>query len=201
MLGCFVAQEWSDVRWAIPLATIWTGLLFIVSLYHLDNFDFDKIPVWIWLVAYFLDPLVGLWLIWANRGRWGLSPSTLPIRAQRYLQFQGVVFILLAAGLLLLPGTMADIWAWKLDTTLAQFYAGPMLAYGLCSFLLGWQGTWSQLRVAAPAMLIFTVATLIASLKHNSLFSSEDFSDVTWFVGFGLATIAHLILTVGAYRQ
>lgn len=200
MLGCFAARDWADVRWAIPLATVWTGLLFIVSIYHLDNFDFDLWPVWVWMVAYFLDPIIGLWLIWQSRAGWGISASSLPPAVRAYLLVQGVIFTLMALFLLFLPDTMVEAWPWALHPDTAQFYAGPLLAYGAGSLLFGWQGTWSQLRVAAPAMLIFTAATLIASYKHDNLFSSSDVADVLWFVGFALATAVHLLLTLRVFQ-
>jgi hypothetical protein len=198
MLGCLLARDWVDVRLAIPLAVIWTGLLFIVSVIHLDDFDFDKIPVWIWMIAYFLDPLIGLAIMWQARGRWKLSAGKLPSWIRAFLSIQGGVFAILALALLVIPGEAVKVWPWGLGSTLAQYYAGPMLAYGVGSLLFGWQGTWSQIRIATPAMLTFTAATLIASIIHSELFSS-DLSDILWFAGFGIAAAGNAYLTAKAF--
>jgi hypothetical protein len=201
MLGCLLAREWQDVRLALPLIVIWTGLLFIVSLLHLDDFDFDKIQVWIWMGAYFLDPVIALFIIWGRRQDYHMSASSLPTWIRGYLMVQGGIFSVLALALLFVPNTMVNVWAWSLGTTLAQYYAGPLLAYGVGSLVLGWQGNGSQLRIAAPAMLAFTAAALIASVMHDNLFSSGDISDVLWFAGFITATLVHLFLTAQVVKR
>ncbi|HLA41858.1 MAG TPA: hypothetical protein VJZ27_00390, partial [Aggregatilineales bacterium] len=92
MIGGLLARDRRDIQPILPAAVVWTGLLFIVSIYHLDNFDFEKIPVLIWMIAYFVDPLIGLWLIWQGRKTWRLSPSTLPGWIRAYLLLQGSIF-------------------------------------------------------------------------------------------------------------
>jgi hypothetical protein len=47
-------------------------------------------------------------------------------------------------------------------------------------------------------MLTFTAATLIASIIHSELFSS-DLSDILWFAGFGIAAAGNAYLTAKAF--
>jgi hypothetical protein len=151
------------------------------------------------MIAYFLDPMIGLALIWQSRGRWRLSVGNLPTWIRGFLAIQGGIFSILALGLLIIPGEMVKVWPWGLGTTLAQYYAGPILAYGVGSLLWGWQGNWSQLRIAAPAMLIFTAAALVASVIHDALFSSDQIEDILWFAGFAVATAGNAYLTAKVF--
>jgi hypothetical protein len=41
MLGCLLARSQAEVRPAFPMIGIWTGMLFIISLLHLEAFDFS----------------------------------------------------------------------------------------------------------------------------------------------------------------
>ena len=44
MAGCLAARYQAEVRWAVQLIGIWTGMLFIISLLNLDAFDFSQPP-------------------------------------------------------------------------------------------------------------------------------------------------------------
>src|SRR3712207_136693 len=39
MIGCLFARRWYEVRVVVMMIAIWTGLLFVVSLFHLQAFD------------------------------------------------------------------------------------------------------------------------------------------------------------------
>jgi hypothetical protein len=67
MLGCLLARHWSEVRAIVPVIAVWTGMLLVVSLFYLDQFDFSRTQVWIWFGAYLVYPLMALGLIWQDR--------------------------------------------------------------------------------------------------------------------------------------
>src|SRR5215510_2839783 len=39
MAGCLLAKRQAEVRWAVQMIGIWTGMLFIISLFNLSTFD------------------------------------------------------------------------------------------------------------------------------------------------------------------
>ena len=78
---------------------------------------------------------------------------------------------------------------------LAQMYAGPLLSYGLGSLLFARQTKWLGVRAILPAMLIFTVTTVIISFVHIGLFSFNEIPDVLWFGWFMLASLVLALLT------
>ncbi|HYN87160.1 MAG TPA: hypothetical protein VER55_01460, partial [Ardenticatenaceae bacterium] len=80
MVGSMRARRWDEVRVVVPMIAIWTGMLFVVSLFHLGAFDYARPPVWIWFVAYFVYPLVALWLTWTHRGGRGAASAGAPTR-------------------------------------------------------------------------------------------------------------------------
>jgi len=62
-LGSILAHYYAEVRIVIRMIVIWTGMLLIVSLFYLGEFDYNHKPVWFWFGAYLVYPLIGLWLI------------------------------------------------------------------------------------------------------------------------------------------
>jgi hypothetical protein len=62
MILALIAKTLAEVRIPIALAATWTGMLFLVSMLHLEAFDFAKPQVWFWMGAYAVFPLWGAWL-------------------------------------------------------------------------------------------------------------------------------------------
>jgi len=199
MIGCILARRWNEVRVVVLGIAIWTGMLFVVSLFYLDQFDFTRNQVWVWFAAYILYPLIAIWLTWRHRGDpWNerLSGPGLPRWARIYLLAQGVVMTILGLVLLLAPGLMVQEWPWKITPLLAQIYSAPFLSYGVMSLLLAYRRDWSEIRIAVAAMLVFTTGVLIASLIHLSLFSGANPPSWLWFGGFVIAALMLAVLTI-----
>ncbi len=188
MLGD-LARRYAEVRVVVPAIAIWTGMLFIVSLFHLGEFDYSRVQVWIWFAAYLIYPLIAVWLTWRHRGEHEpLAGPELPRWARSYVLAQGIVVTLLALALLLVPNLMLAAWPWKITPLLAQLYSAPFLSYGLSSLILGRQQTWSEIRVAVIATLVFVAGVLLASIIHRELFVAMGPAAVLWFGGFAVAT-------------
>jgi hypothetical protein len=196
-LGSMLSRRWDEVRDVPIMAAIWTGGLGLISLLHLDAFPNDTAQTWIWFGAYLAYPLIALWLWWRHRGEPEVDGRTgAPNWAGRYLVVQGVVLVVVAGMLLLLPGTMAARWPWPISRMLAQFYSAPILAYGVGSLLLARRRTWAEIRIPLVGMLVFAMLVLLASAIHRDLFSSSEVGDVLWFAFLILLSASLAVLAV-----
>lgn len=171
------AKTLAEVRIPVALAAIWTGMLFLVSMLHLEAFDFAKPQVWFWMGAYAVFPLWGAWLYF--RGGAGATATRRP--ADPMLVAIGVVCLLLAAGLLAMPAQMIAAWPWKLPPLLASIYAGPFVAWGVAAFMLAREARPEARRIGLASMLAFAVLALLASCLHLPLFSFAGASAWVWF--------------------
>lgn len=198
MLGCLRAHYQAEVRYALMMIAIWTGLLFVISIMSLAAFDFTRIPVWVWFASYSIYPIIAIILTWRDRHTMSVELPGPRLANWAYLTLivQGIVVGLLALALLLLPGLMLTVWPWKITPLLAQTYGGPLLAYSVGSILFARRHTWLAVRAVVPAMLVFTGGVLVASLIHRGLFSATDIADWIWFVGFATMTVLLGIMTV-----
>ncbi len=187
MLLALTAKTLAEVRIPIALAAIWTGMLLLVSMLHLEAFDFAKPQVWFWMGAYAVFPLWGAWLYF-GRGA-GAAATRRP--ADPVLLAIGAVCLLLAAGLLALPAQMIAVWPWKLPPLLASIYAGPFLAYGVSALMLAREGRAEARRIVLASMLAFTVLVLGASLLHLKLF---HFAAPAAWVWFGALAVAGAVM-------
>jgi hypothetical protein len=201
MVGGIMSRYYAEVRVMVRVILIWTGMLFIVSLFYLGEFDYSRNQVWIWFGAYLIYPLIALRLIWNDRTlHERVSGPGLPAWVRGYLWAQGIVVTVLALVLLLGPEFMVNAWPWKITRLLAQIYSAPFLAYGLSSLMLSRKQTWPEVRVVVMATFVFALGVLLASFIHRELFSLTNAATWLWFGGFLLATVILGLLSVGATK-
>ena len=201
MIGGILAQYYAEVKIMVRVILIWTGMLFVVSLFYLGEFDYSRPQVWIWFGAYIIYPLIALWLMWKDRTlNERLTGTSLPAWVRNYLLVQGILVTALAFVLLLAPDVMVGVWPWNITRLLAQIYSAPFLAYGLSSLMLSRLQTWQEIRVIVTATFVFAIGVLLASLIHRTLFAPGNLSTWIWFGGFLLTTIMLGWLTVRAIQ-
>jgi hypothetical protein len=197
MICGIFARYYAEVRVMVPMIAIWTGMLFIVSLFYLSEFDYSRVQVWIWFGAYLIYPLIGLWLMWRHRTLHEKADGpALPTWVRSYFLVQGVIVTFLALFLLLAPEIMVNVWPWKITKLLAQIYSAPFLSYGLGSLMLSRQQMWPEVRVAVIGIFTFAFGVLLASLIHRQLFSLSNLATWFWFGGFLLATLMLGVLII-----
>lgn len=203
MLGCLFARHQAEVRWAVQLIGVWTGMLFLISLLNLSAFDFSRLPVWIWFISYITYPIIAILMTVRQpqlTRKGDLPGPELPSWAKGFLLAQGILVTALAILLFFAPAFMSTLWPWKVTSVLAQMYAGPLLSYGLGSLLFSRQGQWLGVRAILPGMLVFTATTVVISFMHIGLFLFNEIADLLWFGWFILASIILAFLTLRALR-
>lgn len=185
------AKTWVEVRVIVPMISIWTGMMGIVSMFHLEAFNWSRTQVWSWFFAYIFFPIIAAWIAWRQRSQTEHPPGpALSAAFRSYLYLQGGVAIALALGLLIAPQAMTALWPWKISPVLAQIYSAPFLSYGFGSFYTARQRTWVEARIVVYFTLVFFLLVLIGSYLHAQLFKFATPSAWLWFGSFGLATLA-----------
>ena len=187
-----VARHLEEVQVSNIIVSVWTGALFVISLFYLNEFDFSRGPVWFWFGAYIAYPLIGFWYAWINRNtRNQATIPSLPDWIRMALLIQGIILTFIALALLLAPDFMLTVWPWKVTRMLIQIYSGPFLSFGIGSLLLSRQRTWPALRIVINGFFVLALGVLIASTIHRSLFSYANPITWIWFGGFALLLVLH----------
>jgi len=191
MLLAMLSRHWHEIRVVTVTLWVWTGMLGIVSLFHLPAFDWTRNQVWFWFVAYICYPLVALWISWSQRKENDHPTGPELAEALRlYLYLQGAVAVVVALPLLLAPQFMTTVWPWKIPVAVAHIYGAPFLSYGVGSLYAARQRVWSEVRIVVFSTLVFAVSVLSASRIHRQLFNFQKPSAWIWFGGFSLVSAA-----------
>jgi hypothetical protein len=200
MFGALAGATPGTMRIPLLMATVWTGMLGLISFLHLDQFDWAHSPVWFWFFAYVAFPIAGAVLAWRTRA--GLPPpgAPLPMWLRVGAAAEAAVCAVLAAALFLVPDLMTTAWPWKITPLLAQIYAGPFLAYGVGAAMIAASRGMGEVWLPALSMAVFATLVLVASLMHLALFEPVGLSGTVWFGGLVL-TLAYLAAaTIAAWR-
>lgn len=190
------ARRWTDVRVMTAMLAIWTGMLSVVSLLHLDAFSWSRPQTWFWFGAYICFPLIASWLIWQRRENANVGTGTdaaPPSRVRAYLCVQGWVAAMLGLCLLIAPSPISRVWPWAISPLLAQIYSAPFLSFGIGSILAARQPSWNNIRIVVGGTLVFSLGALAVSVIHRDLFDLRTAAAWLWFGGFGLASASLLL--------
>jgi hypothetical protein len=202
MLGSLRARSVSEVRIAVPMAAIWTGMLLLVSVLNRSEFDFARPPVWFWFFAYIVYPVVGAWLAWRHREeRWVAHATLLPGWLVSFVALLGMLCCLLSALLFVVPTWMTTLWPWTISPLLAQIYSGPFFAFGIGCMLVARLASWQQARLPIWSTATFAALVLAASYLHRELFAVESTSSRLWFGAFGLTVVVLGVASCMALRR
>ncbi|HLA07534.1 MAG TPA: hypothetical protein VJ022_08825 [Anaerolineales bacterium] len=192
MGGSMMAHKYDEVHVATIMVSIWTGSLFIISLFYLAEFDFSRGQVWFWFGAYIAYPIIGIWYAWTHWNTRNESAGVdLPAWIRTVLLVEGAALSALSLALLFAPNFMLTLWPWKVTRLLIQIYSGPFLSFGVGSLLLSRQRTWSTIRIVVTGVFVLALGALIASTIHRSLFSFASPAAWIWFGGFSLVLVSH----------
>jgi len=201
MAGALLARSLAEVRIALVMATLWTGMLGLVSLLHLDAFDFAHRPVWFWFFAYIAYPILGALLALRYRAPRPGGDFPLPMPVRIAFGVVAAACLALAVTLFFAPDAMTGAWPWKITPLLAQIYAGPFLSYGVGSLMIALSRGRAGTRLPMLAMAAFAILVLVASLIHSGLFDPRSTSAILWFGGFAAAIVATLASATLGWRR
>jgi hypothetical protein len=198
--GAAFSRSPAATRHVPLLIAVWAGVICGASFLHLSATQFDEVPVRIWIFAYVAFPLAAIFLgLAAGRGVAGQPVQPLPVWQKIYLCLQGGILLGLGAVLFLAPALAAALWPWALNETLAQLYAGPLLAYGIVS-LMALRVGYGPAKLPMAGALVFAVLVLVASLLHRALFSPQAVSSWVWFMGFAVAALSLAVFLLPAVK-
>ena len=133
-----------------------------------------------------------------------LAPRPL-VPGMRILLFTASVLVLLAGlQLFVFTGRTGTFFAWTIANPLAAaFLGGSYWAAVAIEALAGRQRLWANARIAVPAVLVFTVLTLVTTLTHLGQFhlgarfaAGTQIVTVAWISIYILVSLLLLIVVV-----
>jgi hypothetical protein len=154
---------------------IFTGGLLIVSLLHVDQFNWVSWSTGGWFVLVLAFPVVTGYYLWRYREQAAPVDYPTPASWRTLLQGLSLALGLYGLGLFLLPGVFGAFWPWPVDNFNGQLYSVVFTTAAIGAFGLS--------QWAAPVERL-TLGAAYAVLGLFSLFgvliADADQHVVTW---------------------
>jgi hypothetical protein len=170
-------RTWAEARIAVPGVFAFTALTLVVTLVHLDAFHLGaehapaaRAVTWVWIAVYALVPVLMAVLWWRqSRLPGGDPPRARPLpRAVRVaLWAQAVLLLPLGLGLLLAPGSTAELWPWPLTALTARAVGAWLLSLGIVAVHGLRESDAARIRPAIAGSLVFAVLQAIALARYG----------------------------------
>jgi hypothetical protein len=163
-------RPWSQLRIGIGIVLVFTAMILIMTLLHLDRFHFGapsgglaRFAAWVFLAVYLFTPTVGTWLYVREQRRAGPPAAGGPslsgwLRAA--IAGQGGLMVGFGAALYVAPGLVAPAWPWTLTTLTAQAVGSWLVPIGLGNLAVLREGDLRRARVLGITSVAYGVLQL-----------------------------------------
>src|SRR5688500_2150232 len=91
--------------------------------------------------------------------------------------------------LYLFPNDTGTYFAWTIQHPLTPVFMGASYFAGIGNLIGVWENRWSLARVQLPAILMFTVTMLLATVLHLSIFNWSHPVAWAWQGGLVVSTL------------
>ncbi|MET7398821.1 hypothetical protein ABZS66_35565 [Dactylosporangium sp. NPDC005572] len=180
------ARRWPEARGLLAGVVALSAPIFVVTLHHLEAFDFRVWQAWAWVVLFAVFPVAAL--VALRWGRPGPAPAG-PFRMYRVAAAAYSALLAAAAGTLLAAPAVAA----RLPVAAGPFGARVLAGwFVLAAVLAAWVALRPpvETRLAALALPLFALVWLIAPLRGGAAWSPAWSTLTAALLLLGLLTLA-----------
>jgi hypothetical protein len=169
--------DWAHARVAVPAVLVFTTLMLIATLLHLDRFHLDSAFGWVWIAVYVVVPPTMLVFLLRQLRAPGVDPprgAALPAWLQSVLAAHAVFLLGLGIPLFIAPTALLGLWPWMLTPLTARATAAWLVGLGVGATTVVWENDRDRARVAMAAYAALAVLELIALARYAGTVSWSD---------------------------
>jgi len=158
-------RPWQEVRGLVAGAVVLSVSVLIVTLTHLDQFDFDRLQAWAWVVLFAGFSVVTLWLFLTGGEPEAPAGEPLVPWVRAALALVSALLAVLAVALWIDPTGVGDSSPYDLPPLGGRF-AGSWIA--LLAVLTGWaaaRNTREEAWLPSLGLVTMPAGALIAALR------------------------------------
>ena len=195
-------RPWTELRVGIGIVLVFTAMILIATLLHLDRFHFGaangglaRFAAWVFLAVYIFTPTVGTWLYVREQRLAGPQPADgppLPGWLKVAIAVQGGLMVCFGAALFVVPSAAAPAWPWALTPLTAQVVGSWLVPIGLGNLAVMREGNLRRARVPGITFVAYGLLQLGAIARYSDQVQWHEASAWVW-----LAVLVMAIVTGG----
>jgi len=177
-LGASRQPTWARARIALPAVLVFTTLIFVTTLLHLDRFHLGngfpattQFVTWLWIAVYAVVPvLMSILLVHQLRAAGVDEPrrNPLPPWLRAVLGLHAVVLLTLGFALFVAPSMTMSLWPWMLTPLTARTVGAWLLSLGLAAAHANAENDWGRVTVATQTYVLLGILEFVALIRYPS---------------------------------
>jgi hypothetical protein len=179
-------NRWSPARVIQWIALGFSGILLLVSIGYIGQFDWQRKLVKAWFVVYTLVPFSAAAILLRYRRQPPVDTIRISSRRIRYFKIKSGILALYGLALLVLPDLFTVFWPWPIDAFHARLYSAIFIAPALGNWLLSSSAAVNELLVLGSLEFLVGVLPLIGIAYLDRILKLIDWSAAGYWVWVGL---------------
>jgi len=190
-------RYWPKLRWQAAANYAFLAVLFLATMWHIGemNWRSDIIVAHIWVLAYFIEPIM-LFLI---EPRTPEAKAPLPedlrhgpvtLGLKRVVTFGLIVSVIIGGLAFINPRFLNTRWPWELDPFNARIMAGFFALTALWCVSIYFAENWGEVRLAGLGLTIYAVSNFVAWLVMLPNLDQTRNNIYTYGIAFALFSLS-----------
>lgn len=168
---------WARSRIAVPAVVIFSVLMFIATVLHLDKFHFNApnpltvAGTWVWFLVYAIVPVLLAITWWQQIRAPGADPvqvAPLPAWLRGLMGLHCLVLVILGVIGMIAPPVLVSLWPWELTPLTARATGAWCVGLGIASGHVAYENDLARSFPALLSLGIFGLLALIALARYPS---------------------------------
>ena len=201
-------RTWASARVALPGIGVFSTLMLVTTLLHLDRFHFNsphfiaQANAWTWLIVYALVPVAVVVVYVRQQRREGVEPPRthpLPLWAVVALFTLSAGLIALGTGLFVAPEAVAQIWPWALTPLTTRATASWLVGIGVVVGFAARAGDVRRIFSNTVFLVVLCVLQFVALLLYPSEVGWSSPQAIVYLLVLTVVLVAAGALCLAAY--
>ena len=189
-----LASRWHHIGHGLPPVAAFATLMCVVTIVHWPLFIHGNIAFRLWAALYFITPLLVAAVWWVNRredtGRPDERDAKLPAGVRRLSGAIGVLGLVVAGLLMIVPRPLIDSWAWPLTPLTARVLCVIFILFNVYLVALSTDPRWSAARLNVESLLVGLLLIAVGVVRTRDTFVWSRPSAWLFVIGVAAALVA-----------
>lgn len=192
VLQTVLRGQWEPARYLVAMVPVFTGMMLLTTLLHLDKFD-KGLELGYWLTVYIVASLAGIiFYLYYERGgaNWQVVSEPIARSTRVAAVTTGAFAVLVAVVAYSFPNLIARSWPWTISPLMIRVFISWLSAFAVSLLWFGVDRDWGRVQPVATLLVASAVLMLLMLLLNSDDLKAGSVS--VWLFGAGIILIGLL---------
>jgi hypothetical protein len=200
----YLSGRWSPTRPVLRAIFTFTFIVLVVSLFHINQFDFKSPAVWGWFALYVSLPISAGYHLWLYRSMPTGHLNPVPRNWRYVLRVTSLLLALYGIGMMVFPNVFSSLFPWKLDVFHSQLYSATFVTGSVMLISVATVSTPTEFITAGLTEAVFSIFAILGLIIVDVAVKKIDWSapnTLTWLALLALLALLGITMIVAGTRK